>query len=63
MLKKISEYLEKNIHVQILEEIEEKKGKLENKGEVVKEISNYRNIQVRILEEIEEKISRHNIKH
>lgn len=53
MLKKISEYLEKNIHVRILEEIEEKGERLENKGKSVKEISNYKNVQVRILEEIE----------
>jgi transcription termination/antitermination protein NusA len=54
LLKKISEYLEKKIHVRILEEMEEKGEKLENKGETVKEITNYKNVQVRILEEMEE---------
>ena len=53
LLKKISEYLEKKIHVRILEEMEEKGEKLENEGEMVKEITNYKNVQVRILEEME----------
>ena len=55
LLKKIGECLKKNIHVRILEEIEEKGGRVENKGKSVKEIGNYRNIQVQILEEIGEK--------
>jgi transcription termination/antitermination protein NusA len=52
ILKKISDYLGINIHVQILEEIE-KDEDLANKGQVMQEIGNYKNIDVRIVEDIE----------
>jgi len=55
LLKKIGEHLKKNIHVQILEEIEGKGEVIENKGKVLREVSDYKNIHVQILEEIEGK--------
>jgi len=55
LLKKIGEYLKKNIHVRILEEMEGSGEFLGNEGKSLREIGNYKNIHVRILEEIEEK--------
>ncbi len=52
ILKKISEYLGISIHVRIVEEME-KEGILENKGQILREIGNYKNVDVRIVEEIE----------
>ena len=52
LLKMISEYLKLNIHVLILEEMEENKV-LENKGKILQEIGNYKNVEVQIVEEIE----------
>lgn len=52
ILKKISEYLEVNIHAVILEEIE-KNEVLANKGQIFQEVGSYKNIEVQIVEEIE----------
>ncbi|CAG8712152.1 8196_t:CDS:2 [Cetraspora pellucida] len=52
MLQKISEYLGINIHVKIMEEMNEK-GTLENRGQISQQVGNYKNIDVRIVEEIE----------
>jgi len=52
LLKMISEYLKINIHVLILEEMEENKV-LEDKGKILQEVGNYKNVDVQIVEEIE----------
>lgn len=52
ILKKISEYLEVNIHAVITEEIE-KNEVLANKGQIFQEVGSYKNIEVQIVEEIE----------
>ena len=52
ILKKISDYLGVNIHVRVLEEAERDEV-LEDKGQVLQEIGNYKNVDVRIVEEIE----------
>ena len=52
LLKMISEYLKVNIHVLILEEMEENKV-VENKGKILQGIGNYKNVEVQIVEEIE----------
>jgi len=52
ILKKISDYLGVNIHVRVLEK-NERDEFLEDKGQVLQEIGNYKNIDVRIVEEIE----------
>jgi transcription antitermination factor NusA-like protein len=53
LLKKISEYLEVNIHVIILEEIEKDETTLADKGKILQEVGSYKNIEVQIMEEIE----------
>ena len=52
ILKKISDYLGVNIHVRVLEK-NERDEFLEDKGQVLQEIGNYKNVDVRIVEEIE----------
>ena len=47
MLKKISDYLGVKIHVQIVDE------PLEDEGQVLQEIGNYKNINVQIVDEME----------
>jgi len=53
LLKKISEYLEVNIHVIILEEIEKGETTLADKGKILQEVDRYKNVEVQIMEEIE----------
>jgi transcription termination/antitermination protein NusA len=53
LLKKISEYLEVNVHVIILEEIEKDETTLADKGKILQEVGSYKNIEVQIMEEIE----------
>ncbi|WNE40017.1 MAG: Transcription termination/antitermination protein NusA [Mycoplasmataceae bacterium] len=50
MMKKISNYLEVNIHVKILDEFEDNEI-LESKGKILQQVGNYKNIDVQVLEE------------